>query len=112
MARKTAIARIGLVFQMRHQGATFKAIGRQLGVTPDYVSRIYHRSIAADPFQSFSFGSSAGDTGKLHPCWLEKKAWPTCAHGEHCYLSGRCAAWAAYKLKSQPEVQHDVCQKN
>jgi len=111
MARKTVVARIGLVFQLRHQGATFKAIGRQLGVTPDYVSRIYHRSIAADPFQSFSFGTSAGERSKLHPCRLDKKAWPVCGHGEHCYLSSRCSAWAAYTMRSQTEVRHGLCQK-
>lgn len=111
MARKTAVAKIGLVFQMRHQGATFKAIGRQLGVTPDYVSRIYHRSIAADPFQSYAFGHEPTEHAKLHPCRLEKKVWPICAHGEHCYLSSRCAAWAAYKMRLKSEVQHGVCQK-
>ena len=86
------------IMRLKRQGYNIKDIAFDVELSPKFVSRL---------LKNESFFSCYGVTTLLrnepqnhprqHPCMLEKKLWPKCSHGQHCYLSGHCEAWTNYK---------------
>jgi len=82
---------------LQSQGYKAKDIALDVGLSTRFVGMLLRNGI---------FNSRYGHTSlyrcerqphpSRHPCMLEKTLWPKCSHGEHCYLSGKCEAWANF----------------
>lgn len=85
------------IASLQSQGYKVKDIALDVGLSAKYVGRLLKNGIFISRYgQTTLYRSERQPHPNQHPCMLEKKLWPICFHGEHCYLSRRCEAWANF----------------
>ncbi len=90
-------AQVQRIAALRDQGYKVKDIALEVGLSPKFVGRLIKRGRSSNQYgHTTLYRSESQPHPNQHPCMLEKKLWPKCSHGEHCYLSRKCEAWANF----------------
>ncbi|HOT98956.1 MAG TPA: hypothetical protein PKZ83_17675 [bacterium] len=97
--RVISIARVQTIIRLREDGQSAKDIALEVVLSPKYVGRMLRNGVfVSQTGVTTLFRTERQPHPNQHPCMLEKKLWPRCSHGEHCYLSCRCEAWANFNF--------------
>ena len=81
------------ILSLRGFGYSQLEIAEEVGLSPGYVGDLFRQGALLERIKNSLFKDEPVHPGRW-PCMLKEKEWPRCLHGDHCYLSCRCGAWA------------------
>ncbi|HOX87732.1 MAG TPA: hypothetical protein PLY04_17250 [bacterium] len=99
--RKVTSAIANRMLMLKKEGYTHKYIAKDVGLSDGYISDLFRQRFLLEQMQEKLNTANQSHPGHW-PCMIPKREWPRCLHGEHCYLSDRCGAWANSNHKGEP----------
>lgn len=90
------------IARLQNQGYKVNDIAIDVGLSPKFVGRVLRNGIFIRRYgQTSLYRSERQPHPNQHPCMLQKRLWPRCSHGENCYLSRKCEAWANFNFERE-----------